>query len=271
MILTLPFGPGCDSLRTMNIAALYRYPVKGLSADPLSEVELTPGGTFPGDRAYAIENGIRTFDPRAPKYFPKTHFLMLMKHQRLAKLATSFDESASTLTISRDGAPVAKGDLSTPVGRGIIEQFLAAFMASEIKGPPHIVAAAEHSFSDIPMKCVSFVNLASVRDISRVVGQDLDPLRFRANIYFDNEAPWSECDWLGQTLHVGSTKLEIVQATNRCPATNVNPATAERDLNLPGSLRQAFGHIETGFYATIKTAGTIKKGDAIELEPSDAA
>jgi len=255
----------------MKIEALYRYPVKGLSPDPLNTADLATGEIIAGDRAYAIENGVRTFDPRTPKYFPKTHFLMLMKHERLAKLETSFDEEATILTISREGAPVARGDLSTPVGRGIIEQFLAAFMESEIKGPPHIVNAPAHSFSDVPMKCLSFVNLASVRDLSRVAGHDLDPIRFRANIYFDNDDPWSERKWLGRSIRIGGTKLDIVKATNRCPATNVNPATAERDLNLPGILRQAFDHIETGFYATVRTTGTIEKGDAIELDSSDTA
>ena len=46
-----------------RIAALYRYPVKGLSPEPLERVSLQAGGTFPGDRAFAIENGPSGFDP----------------------------------------------------------------------------------------------------------------------------------------------------------------------------------------------------------------
>jgi uncharacterized protein YcbX len=253
-------------MNTMKIEQLYRYPVKGLNADPLETAHLTPGQTIVGDRAYAIENGVRTFDPRKPKYFPKTHFVMLMKHERLAKLETSYDEATTTLTISRNHAPVAKGDLSTPVGRGIIEQFLGAFLEKDLKGPPRIVSAADHSISDVPIKCLSFVNLASIRDLSRIAGQDLDPIRFRANIYFDNDTPWSERNWLNKTVEIGGAELKIIKATDRCPATNVNPKTAERDLNLPGILRQSLGHIEMGFYATVERQGTIKKGDAIKLE-----
>ena len=40
-----------------RVAALYRYPVKGMSPEPLENVGLTAGEFFPADRKYAIENG----------------------------------------------------------------------------------------------------------------------------------------------------------------------------------------------------------------------
>ena len=42
------------SNETASVAALYRYPVKGLTPEPLDRVRLAPGETFPNDRAYAI-------------------------------------------------------------------------------------------------------------------------------------------------------------------------------------------------------------------------
>jgi len=44
-------------LQPAQIAGLYRYPVKGLSPEPMPQVALTPGQTVPSDRRYAIENG----------------------------------------------------------------------------------------------------------------------------------------------------------------------------------------------------------------------
>ena len=77
-----------------RIQAIYRYPVKGLSAEQLPRTALTTGDTVPGDRLYAIENGPSGFDPAMPSYLAKQHFLMLMRNERLARLRSTFDHSA---------------------------------------------------------------------------------------------------------------------------------------------------------------------------------
>ena len=63
----------------MQVASLYRYPVKGFSPEALQSVKLRPGETLPFDRAYAIENGPGRFDANAPRHLPKITFLMLMR------------------------------------------------------------------------------------------------------------------------------------------------------------------------------------------------
>ena len=62
-----------------KIASIYRYPVKGLSPEPLQRVTLEAGQTLPADRRYAIENGPSGFDPADPKWMAKTYFLMLQR------------------------------------------------------------------------------------------------------------------------------------------------------------------------------------------------
>jgi uncharacterized protein YcbX len=84
---------------TATINAIYRYPVKGLSAEPLSRTRLAPGKTIAADRRYAIENGPSGFDPAAPAYLPKIRFLMLMRNERLARLDTRYDEATHVLAI----------------------------------------------------------------------------------------------------------------------------------------------------------------------------
>ena len=59
-----------------TVCGLYRYPVKGLSPEPLQTMPLRAGETAPFDRAYAIENGPGRFDPENPAYLPKVNFLM---------------------------------------------------------------------------------------------------------------------------------------------------------------------------------------------------
>src|SRR5215510_9741443 len=121
-------------MNTATVNAIYRYPVKGLSPQPYQRVTLRTGQTLPNDRRYAIENGSSGFDPSAPQWLAKTHFLMLMRNERLAGLRTRFDDASHTLTIHHDGLEVARGDLETEDGRRAIEAFLAAFCAADLKG-----------------------------------------------------------------------------------------------------------------------------------------
>src|SRR5258708_32169863 len=96
-----------------QIAGLYRYPVKGLSPEPLPRVTLGVGQTLPADRRYAIENGPSGFDPAAPAWLPKINYLMLMRNERLAGLRNQFEGQTHLLTHSEDGHLVPRGELGT--------------------------------------------------------------------------------------------------------------------------------------------------------------
>lgn len=247
----------------MTVRDLFRYPVKGLSPEPLQQVRLEPGETIPFDRAFAIENGPGRFDPQAPRHLPKINFLMLMRNEKLAALATEFDVDTHVLTVFRDGKQVARGDLSTKLGRQMIEQFVAGYMADDLKGAPRVLTAPGHSFSDVPDKCLHLVNLETVRALGRELDIDLDPLRFRANIYFDGLEPWAEAGWLDRQIQVGGALLEVFALTPRCAATDVNPLTAARDGNIPPDMLRIYGHNDLGFYAKVVQGGDIHLGDEI--------
>src|SRR5258708_10060517 len=88
-----------SSTTPAQIASLYRYPVKGLSPEPLPRVTLGVGQTLPADRRYAIENGPSGFDPAAPAWLPKINYLMLMRNERLAGLRNHFEDGTHLLTI----------------------------------------------------------------------------------------------------------------------------------------------------------------------------
>lgn len=247
-----------------KIDAIYRYPVKGLSPERLSVVNLAIGATLPADRKYAIENGPSGFDPAAPSYFPKTRFLMLMKNERLAELRTSYDDKTEVLTICKDGREVLQASLSTAEGREDIEKFFTAFSARDLHGPPKILAAPGHSFSDVSKKVVSIINLASVAELEKATGRKIDPLRFRANIYVTGWPAWHEFDLLDQEIAAGkSARLKIVKRIVRCPATNVDPDTAARDMTIPEDLKKNFGHMDCGIYAQVVAAGSIAPGDTL--------
>jgi uncharacterized protein YcbX len=249
---------------TASIAQIYRYPVKGLTPESLPRVALTPGEGLPADRRYALHVGNSPFDATAPQWMAKTNFLMLMRDERLAKLRTRFDDKTNVLTIERDGKRVAHGDLTDPNGRIVVEQFFAAYMGNELRRGPRIVSAPGHMFSDVAARVVSVIGLGSVRDLERVVRGRVDPLRFRANFYVEDLPAWTEFGWVGQEIGLGGTvRAKVIKRIKRCAATNVDPVTGARDLNLPLALQNAFGHVDCGVYAEILTPGEVVAGDAV--------
>ena len=249
-----------------RIASLYRYPVKGLTPEPLPHVALHVGQTFPADRRYAIENGPSGFDPLAPEWLPKSQFLMLMRNERLAGLRTHFEDRTNLLTVREAGQVAARGDLETAAGRAAIEQFFTANFASDLKGPPKVLSGSGHSFSDVARKVVSIINLGSVAAIEGVVGQPVHPLRFRANLYVSGWPAWHEFELLDRTLAIGDVRLKVVKRIVRCAAVNVDPDRAVRDLDIPHTLMRRFGHADCGVYAEVIAGGAIGVGDAIATE-----
>src|SRR5437660_3015470 len=249
-----------------EIASLYRYPVKGLTPEALTGTVLKPGQTILADRRYAIENGPSSFDPAAPAWLTKAHFLMLMRDEWLAGLRTHFEDATNVLIIRHNGKVAAQGDLETAEGRTAIERFFSTVFAGQIKGPPKVLSSPGHSFSDVARKVVSIINLASVRAIENMVGAPVHPLRFRANLYVEGWPAWHEFDLLDRTLAIGDVRLKVVKRIVRCAAVNVDPDTAQRDLAIPQALQRRLGHADCGIYAEVITGGTIGAGDTIAAE-----
>ncbi|WP_315837589.1 MOSC domain-containing protein [Bradyrhizobium prioriisuperbiae] len=254
---------------TGTLEKIYRYPVKGLSPEPMARTTLQAGQTLPADRRYAIENGPSGFTPATPQYFPKIKFLMLMRNERLASLETRYDEASHVLTICHHKEEVARGNLETDDGRAAIEAFFATTFAKDLRGPPKVLFAPGHSFSDVPRKVVSIINLASVADLETMIGQSVHPLRFRGNLYVAGWPAWHEFTLLEQTLAIGETRLKVIKRIVRCAAVNVDPLTALRDLSLPHDMLRHYGHDDCGVYAEVIADGEIAAGDRISIVNSD--
>ena len=248
-----------------EITGLYRYPVKGLTPEPLQSVGLSPGQTLPSDRRYAIENGPSGFDPAAPAWLSKIHFLMLQRDEWLAALQARFDDKTAVLTLRENGAVVVEGNLETAEGRSAIERYFAERHTAKIKGPSKVLTCPGHSFSDVAKKVVSIINLGSLAAIENMVGFPVHPLRFRANVYVRGWPAWHEAGLLGETLAIGATRLKVVKRIVRCPAVNVDPDLAVRDMEIPNTLMRRLGHNECGIYAEVIEGGEIAVGDTVSV------
>ncbi|MBS7541134.1 MOSC domain-containing protein [Ancylobacter lacus] len=257
-VFALPFA---------RIASLYRYPIKGLSPERLDMADLEAGGYFPGDRLFAIENGPSGFDPKAPAFQPKIKFLMLMRNERLAALRTRYIDPTSTLVIELDGVEEVRAELRTEAGRAEVEAFFKRFARYQLRGEPRVLEAPPaFRFVDTTEGYVSLINLATCRALAEEIGAPVDPLRFRGNLYLDGLEPWEEFDLVGHTIAVGDfVKLRVTERINRCAATNVDPVTAKRDMDIPGTLLRSFGHVDCGVFAEIVEGGLISAGDPIRF------
>ncbi|MBO6783489.1 MAG: MOSC domain-containing protein [Alphaproteobacteria bacterium] len=247
---------------------IYRYPVKGMNGQRLETADIAPGATIPGDRMFALGRPGLEFDTDNPTWRPKTNFLALVRDARLAELDTSYDDATASLTIRHDGEERLCANLDSPEGRAATERFFGAFMADDISGPPTLLRAEGHSFSDLDAKVLSLINLETVRALEAHTRAPLNPLRFRANLYVEGLEPRDEEGWEGRRITIGAVPFEVLLRTQRCAATNVNPDTATRDINIPAALQKNWGHADLGVYLRALGGGAIRAGDQIMLGTS---
>lgn len=248
----------------VRIEHLYRYPVKGLTQEALDEIDLTPGELFPWDRAFALAQGDAPFDPAAPQFVPKKFFMCLAHQAKIARLLTQFDPLARVLRIrGPDGAEIAE-DPFTIGGAAAIAQFLTGFLGDQARGDPHFFHVPGHNFADDDQPVISLINQASVKDFEEKVGGARELLRFRANIYLSGAAPWAEQGWVNQDFQLGQARVRVLRTIPRCGATEVNPATGERDAKTVWELRNIYGHHHLGVYLEVLAPGRIAVGDAME-------
>ncbi len=251
----------------MRIEHLYRFPVKGLTAEALEQAEVAAGGTIPWDRAFALAQGDAGFDPAAPAWLPKYNFMCLMKNARIAALRSHFDARSGLLAIiAPEGSGVVEDALSTD-GRERIAAYLTGFLGEEARGTPSFHYLPGHVFCDQKTPVVSLINLESLRDYEAKMGERRHRRRFRANVWFNGTPAWSEMAWVGRTIQVGGALLRVSKRIVRCAATQVNPETARRDADPVQELHRLYGHSDLGLHAEVIEGGRFALGDGIEVLP----
>ncbi len=252
------------------IAGIYRYPIKGLSPQPLPGVVVEAGKPFPHDRVFALARPGAPIDADEPRWAKKGLFIMLMLEEALARVQTHLDIDTMHFTIVEGGQQVLSVDINSEAGRLQIERFVHRLVPT-LAAPPRLVQARVGHFMDKPENVLSLINLATVRSLEEQWGIRIDALRFRANFYIDGVRPWQEFDWIGSDIRLGDAVFRVDRRNGRCGATNVDPASGRRDLDIPGMLRAAFGHKDLGVYLVVRKTGKVVVGDPVECPGSEAA
>ncbi|MYM19947.1 2Fe-2S iron-sulfur cluster binding domain-containing protein [Brevibacterium sp. 5221] len=270
--------------------ALYRFPIKGLPAQPLNACTARVGTGFDGDRAAALSNGVAA--AAQGRWDDCGHFTVLKNDTSLQQwqIACAVREAAApqagpdthgSAGGCRAGEPsVVASDISltAPDGaRALIRtdepdsvtagtRFLAGRLESQGAHPRELIVADQGMF-DSQASGISLINPASVAVLGRAAGDEsLDPLRFRGNVLLEGLGPFEEFDLVGRILRIGGVRMWIRSTIERCPATRVNPVSAAVDVNVPRLLAAHLGHLHCGIYGVVLETGEIRAGDEIVIE-----
>ena len=245
-----------------HLAQIWRHPVKSLGAERLAAVTLGPGACLPGDRVWAVSHGTSVFDPAAPAWVPCRNFLRVTHAPRLAQITARLDGTRLHLH-HPDAAP-----LSALPDRPEDAEAIAAWagaLADGVAPGPYRLSRAPQAMTDADRPWVSVLSLASLRALGADAGADLDPRRFRGNLWLDGLAPWEEGEWPGRTLVIGGAHLRVIEPIWRCRATEANPESGRYDAPVMDSLRRMTGDTAFGVYAEVIAGATIAESDAAAL------
>jgi GntR family transcriptional regulator/MocR family aminotransferase len=225
-----------------QVVSIYRYPVKGLSAQALTEVRLETGKPFPSDRIYALARPSAPIDRDNPQWAKKGLFAMLMLDEALARVTTELDLDDMRLTIRRKGQVAMSGRLDVEKDQRAIEAFFWTFLP-DFPAAPALVRSRGGHFMDKPDNVISMINLATVRTLEALWWVPIDPLRFRANIYIDGAKPWEEFDWIGRDVRSAARHSRSTARTGAAarPTSTRRPesaiSTSHRPFVSPSAIR----------------------------------
>jgi uncharacterized protein len=105
-----------------------------------------------------------------------------------------------------------------------------------------------------------------VAALETAAGAPVHPLRFRGNVYVANWPAWHEFELLDREIAIGpSARLKVIKRIVRCAATEVDPETGIRDLDIPRTLMKTYGHADCGVYAEVVAGGEIAAGDGMRV------
>lgn len=254
----------------MEIAALYRYPVKSLLGEELARADVSERGVG-GDRARAVLD-LATGKVASAKN-PRLWSALLT----LQGVAPPDDETLSRL-VGREvrlvDVPPEGAELERAVPEEVLEQGIEAEVAVTVG---RIGGAAPGTFFDFAP--LHLITTSTVRRIGELSPRGtVEVVRYRPNLVIRTEGEgFVENDWVGRRMRVGDELVvEVIVASPRCSIPTLAHGDLPRDTE---ALRTVARHnrvpvLDTGLracagvYARVLHPGTIHPGDPVRLDPS---
>ena len=277
-------------MSTASVATIYRYPVKSMMGETLSEADIGEAG-IPGDRGWAVRDEKRG-GIRGGKKIPQL-MTLAAKSGTAAPLITAADGDSASASSERINDWLS-GKLNHPVTlwpllpadqldhyrRGApdtedFEQELRAVFGRLPDEPLPNLAGFEELlefesppgtyFDAFPISIISQQSLNTMNQLEG--GSQFDVRRFRPNLLIDipdTDHPFPEQAWIGKTLSVGSVTLKIDMTCPRCAMTTHGFHDLPQDAQI---MRKLVANSEgnLGIYASAVQAGKVAAGDSVSV------
>jgi uncharacterized protein YcbX len=241
------------ALKIGVVEALFRYPVKSMSGEPVEAAELGWHG-LDGDRRLAF----RRTDDRGG--FP---WLTASKLPELILFAPQ----------RRD--PADAGSLPTHVRTPEGEELplfgpeLAAEVGRRHGSPVEMMHLNRGIFDEASL---SVITSATVGEIGRLAAQRPDVRRFRPNILIASvrSVPFEEDGWVGGVLTFGdapeTAAIGITNRDERCSMVNFDPDSARSAPEVLKAIVRERDN-KAGIYGTVTRRGRLAVGQPVFFEP----
>lgn len=246
-----------------TVTELWRHPVKSHGREALDSVTLTAGQTMPGDRVWAVAHEASRAD--GSEWVPCSNFSRVAKAPQLMAITAQYDADASRVTLFHPDRDALSFDPDASEDLPRFLDWVRPLMPEDRAAAARIVRVPGRGMTDTDFPSVTLCNMASHHAVETAIEQELSPLCWRGNIWFDLGQPWAEHDWLGQEVQIGEAVFVVRERTRRCMATTVNPATGQRDADTLKTLNDSFGHQDFSVYAEVVRGGEIRLGDPVKV------
>ncbi len=263
----------------MQVAKLYRYPVKSFTPETPESLIVSDDGRVVGDRILAFR-----FNDAGPpddlKWRRKTWFASLQHTPKLARIKSLYNSEDRTLQLWIPGrkTPI-EGSIDDASDRDRLGDAVTDY-ALTLKGTP-IASRHQHQplrlvgdgdtgrFHDTASGRVTMHSRASALDLAKALqAEDIDDARFRSNIVIEGVNAWDEFNWRGSGLKIGDVQFKVVKPVVRCLATHADPTSGARDLDVLNALTRIIGQAEPHFAVSLSLlgrGGEVSVGDTVEL------
>lgn len=233
-----------------RVLGIWRYPVKSMAANALTEADVSWHGVV-GDRRWAfVREGV------VQSGFP---WFTLRERNDLNHYLPSFvDPSQPDKSAMR---------VRTPSGTeyDITDPKLAAELSAS---PIRLIKQDRGIFDTFPL---SLITAQTIARLSEMTGQMADkPLqveRFRPNLLIDafDSTPFCEDTWVGRVLRIGGIRMRVDKRDGRCAVITIDPLTAQRN---PDILRVVAREREgcIGVYGSTVEPGRVRVNDEVLIE-----